>query len=82
MYKFRDVSQSTYNATNKTDLQVYFISATTVAQAVPCLIATILAAFYGHKIQLRTRVLGLVWTNFLMFVATTGTVQINTDSCK
>lgn len=82
MYKFRDVSQATYNASNKTELQTYFTSATGVAQSVPSAIATTLAALFGHKIHIKIRLLGTQSVCLLMFVITIALVKVNTDTCE
>lgn len=82
MYKFRDISQATYNSSNKTDLQAYFASATSIAQTAPSLAMTILAALIGHKVHIRTRILGSQSICFLMFLLTTALIEVSTDSCK
>lgn len=73
---------STYNATNRTTLQTYFAASTTVAQSIPSSVTVILVALYGHKIHIRTRVIGIQLISFLMFAATTSSVLVDTDPCK
>lgn len=82
MYKFRDVAQEHYDSSNKTTLQAYFASYTSIAQSVPSLLGTWGFSLIGHKINIKWRLLIPLVVLVLTYVLFTIFIVIDTDSCK
>lgn len=82
MYKFRDASQPDYDLNHKTTLQQNFNSYSAVVSMVPSLVTNLLAARYGHKINIKTRLISTSLVVLVIFIIFTIFVKINTDSCK
>ncbi|KAJ8948592.1 hypothetical protein NQ318_007596 [Aromia moschata] len=80
MYKFRNVSASTLDASSRTSLQTHFASGTVITDTVPMLICILASTSFGHKIRARRRILTSLVVLTVCFVTGCGFVKINTDS--
>lgn len=82
MYKFRDTSKADYDLNNKTVLQQNFMSLSAVVSTVPGMLSNVLATRYGHKINIKTRLLTTSFIVLFFFLVFTAFIKIDTDSCK
>ncbi|XP_060530172.1 equilibrative nucleoside transporter 1-like [Cylas formicarius] len=79
MYKFRNTSLEYDDPNNRTYLQINFASLQAIAAVYPMTIMNFIAAFVGHKIRLKTRVIGFLVSITLVLAAHTMMVKVNTD---
>ncbi|XP_023310016.1 equilibrative nucleoside transporter 3-like [Anoplophora glabripennis] len=82
MYKFRNTSAETIDPNDRSQLQSYFASGSTIAQSVPTIICLMLSTIFGYKIRARTRVLASLFVLASSFILSTVLIKINTDSCE
>ncbi|XP_023312446.1 equilibrative nucleoside transporter 3-like, partial [Anoplophora glabripennis] len=80
MYKFRNTSAETIDPNDRSQLQSYFASGSTIAQSVPTIICLMLSTIFGYKIRARTRVLASLFVLASSFILSTVLIKINTDS--
>ncbi|KAG5886439.1 hypothetical protein JTB14_035728 [Gonioctena quinquepunctata] len=80
MFKFRNTTDDSNKAENRTSLQTLYQSVTMVAQCVPSVICTIAAASYSQKFNARAGSLVSLFVMLLIFLINTAFTKINTDS--
>lgn len=82
MYKFRNTSIEETNSELRTNLQAQFSAMLKVSLQVSDIILLIFTLIFGHLVKVRVRKIGVLCTIFVLFVALTAFVKIDTDSCK
>ncbi|KAH1028264.1 hypothetical protein HUJ05_001638 [Dendroctonus ponderosae] len=81
MYKFRNTTLDSKDANDRTTMQRYFSSLTTLTITTPGVICSFLAAIGGHKIKATTRVSCVLTVFSTVLVTQAIFVTINTDTC-
>ncbi|XP_039285038.1 equilibrative nucleoside transporter 3 [Nilaparvata lugens] len=79
MFKFRDLSNNSTSASNRSELQACFTSYISIASTVPSTIALLIIPFVGHKIPLKIRMVVTLSFMLVFFILTTVLVNIDTD---
>ncbi|XP_074034270.1 equilibrative nucleoside transporter 3 isoform X2 [Leptinotarsa decemlineata] len=80
MFKFRDITQDHYDPRNKTYLQTNFASISSIIHSIPTLVTTVLVSMFGHKLDVRFRLLSTLSILTATFILFTIFVVVDTDS--
>ncbi|KAG5886437.1 hypothetical protein JTB14_035727 [Gonioctena quinquepunctata] len=80
MWKFRNTTDHSNKAEDRTSLQTLYQSVTMVAQSVPSVICTIAAASYSQKFNARVGSLVSLFVVLFIFSINTAFTKIDTDS--
>lgn len=80
LYKFRNLSDPTMAAENRTTLGTHFASSTMIVNTIPALLLGMWNIAYGHKFKIMNRLILTLVIEVAIFCIFTVFVKINTDS--